>query len=464
LKMTMKAQNYEREFFDRTFRFVEQSLCPSDVRLALSRLETAKVAIVADEETLKATNGQHMTVLAANLLSRFCRHIDLFVPHSIETQLRLPILSHGNLITSLEDLCRQINPHGIFRGNPPQDHLYDASLVIGKGMVLRRNTIFINSDGWIACVSTDGEIISAMHNENAIGAHLAACFGAAEVFKGIFRGVEGIKEKYTKPLNSLSYSPLNNIPNEEPDENPRLPSKLDLGTIHLIGAGAVGCPVAYVLASIPGLSGRIIVTDPQSIETSNLNRLPLALNSDVGDKKVEVIRKIATPNLEVSIQPNTFQEYFQEVGSPIVDLIVDTVDDVETHWFVQRIFPRVLLNGGTIVEDVNLVRIDDFLNKSCLGCIYPRSSSQAVAGVPYATISFISMMTGILLAAEILKEKVASLGRYKLNNMVVFNGLDARKMHRKITRTDKLDSCGINCKSKDTVKLYRTRRFTQVGE
>lgn len=454
------AESYEREFFDRTIKFVEQALFPSDIHVALDKLKSAKVAIVADEETLRTANGQHMIFLAVNLLSRFCRHIDLFMSDSIENRLQLPILRYGNVIESLKDLCAQINPYGIFRANP-QPHAYDVSLVIGRGTVLGRRTIFINSDGWVAYASAESEIVSAKNNENPVGAQLAACFGAAEVFKAIFRGAEGIQEKYTLPLDSLSYSPLNNTPNEMPEKNPHLPSKLNLDAVQLIGAGAIGCSVAYVLASMPGLNGRVIVTDPQDVEISNLNRLPLALNSDIGKKKVKVISKITTANLEVSAQPDAFQEYFQEVKPAHLGLVVDTVDDVETHWFVQRTFPRVLLNGGTMVEDVSIVRIDDFLNKSCLGCIYPRGRALAVAGVPYATISFTSMMAGILLAAEILKEKVNSLRRYKLNNMVIFNGLDVRKMHRKVIRADKLDSCGVNCKSEETIELYRKIRLSE---
>lgn len=78
--MVSKAESYEREFFDRTFRFVKQSLIPSETPDAFSSLNSAKVAIVADQEALQTVNGQHMVSLSANLLSRFCRSIDLIMP------------------------------------------------------------------------------------------------------------------------------------------------------------------------------------------------------------------------------------------------------------------------------------------------------------------------------------------------------------------------------------------------
>ena len=78
-----------------------------------------------------------------------------------------------------------------------------------------------------------------------------------------------------------------------------------------------------------------------------------------------------------------------------------------------------------------------------------------MTGVPYATISFISMMAGILLVAEILKERIKKLNKFIRHNGLIFNGLNVLRIHKYDTRIDKLDSCGCNCKDEKVKEGFR---------
>lgn len=448
--------NFEDEFLDRTIRFIKQSLNPPTIKSTLTRLKKTKVAISLCSKVLKTIKGQHMVTLTANLLSRFCWNIDFFLQSYIKNKLSIPILNKGSLASSIRNLCNSINPIGNFEVNPKQTNNYRVVIVIGKEMedvdIPSKYIVYINSDGWVAYVSTEkGIVIPRGDDSNPLGALLAACFGVGEAFKAIFHGIKGIENRKIELVTSLMYSLLNNTYNEVAD-NTQLPSQINLGTIYLVGAGAIGCSVAYTLSTLPNLKGRIIVIDPQEIEASNLNRMPLATSYDIGKKKVEIIERITSNDLEIIAHPKTFQEYIEEMDPKNLDIVVDTVDDVKTHWFIQKLFPRVILNGGTMVENVQIVRVDDFLNKSCLGCFYPRSQASLVADIPYASISFISMMAGILITSEILKERI-NIGR-KIDNMLYFNGLHLDKTYILTTRYDKLDSCGVKCKSEVVRKLY----------
>lgn len=131
----------------------------------------------------------------------------------------------------------------------------------------------------------------------------------------------------------------------------------------LVGAGAIGCEMLKNWAMIglgSGPRGKIIVTDMDSIEKSNLNRQFLFRPKDVGKMKSESAARAAegmNPDLKghmVSLKdrvsPDT-EHIFHEDFWDELDGVTNALDNVEARTYVDRrcvFFHKPLLESGTL--------------------------------------------------------------------------------------------------------------------
>jgi molybdopterin/thiamine biosynthesis adenylyltransferase len=111
--------------------------------------------------------------------------------------------------------------------------------------------------------------------------------------------------------------------------------RLKQASVIVVGAGALGSPVATYLAAA-GV-GRIGVVDSDAVELSNLHRQPLHFTPDVGlGKAVNAAVKLSALNPEVQVDPYPVRLEAAN-AEPIVlgaDLVVDCSDSFETRYFV----------------------------------------------------------------------------------------------------------------------------------
>ncbi|KAI1817512.1 putative ubiquitin-protein ligase [Poronia punctata] len=131
----------------------------------------------------------------------------------------------------------------------------------------------------------------------------------------------------------------------------------------LVGAGAIGCEMLKNWAMIGlgvGPKGKIIVTDMDSIEKSNLNRQFLFRPKDVGQMKSDCAARAVTvmnPELEGHIEclkdrvsPET-EHIFNEEFWTSLDGVTNALDNVEARTYVDRrcvFFHKPLLESGTL--------------------------------------------------------------------------------------------------------------------
>lgn len=131
----------------------------------------------------------------------------------------------------------------------------------------------------------------------------------------------------------------------------------------LVGAGAIGCEMLKNWAMIglgTGPKGKIIVTDMDSIEKSNLNRQFLFRPSDVGKLKSDcasgavqkmnpdLLGKIVS--LKDRVGPDT-EHVFPEDFWEGLDAVTNALDNVEARTYVDRrcvFFRKPLLDSGTL--------------------------------------------------------------------------------------------------------------------
>ncbi|CAJ2514264.1 Uu.00g023830.m01.CDS01 [Anthostomella pinea] len=131
----------------------------------------------------------------------------------------------------------------------------------------------------------------------------------------------------------------------------------------LVGAGAIGCEMLKNWAMIGlgvGPQGKVIITDMDSIEKSNLNRQFLFRPKDVGRMKSDCAAKAVAamnPELEGKIQclkdrvsPDT-EHIFNEEFWQGLDGVTNALDNVEARTYVDRrcvFFHKPLLESGTL--------------------------------------------------------------------------------------------------------------------
>lgn len=131
----------------------------------------------------------------------------------------------------------------------------------------------------------------------------------------------------------------------------------------LVGAGAIGCEMLKNWAMIglaTGPNGKVVVTDMDSIEKSNLNRQFLFRPNDVGKHKSDCAASAVTvmnPDLKGKIETMRdrvgadSEHIFDETFWEALDGVTNALDNVDARTYVDRrcvFFKKPLLESGTL--------------------------------------------------------------------------------------------------------------------
>ena len=146
----------------------------------------------------------------------------------------------------------------------------------------------------------------------------------------------------------------------------KLQQKLEDAKVFLVGAGALGCEFLKNLALMGvscGPKGKLIVTDDDVIEKSNLSRQFLFRDWNIGQAKSTVaasaanainpsLRTEALQNRVSSDTENVFDDTFWEN----LDVVVNALDNVNARLYVDSrcvYFQKPLLESGTLGTKCN---------------------------------------------------------------------------------------------------------------
>lgn len=115
--------------------------------------------------------------------------------------------------------------------------------------------------------------------------------------------------------------------------------KLKTKTIAVFGLGGVGSYCAEAL--VRGGIGKFVFVDNDFIEPSNINRQLLALEKNIGKKKVELMRERAleiNSTVEVDLVYTFFSEQTRgEIDFSRVDYIIDAIDTISSKILLAQI-------------------------------------------------------------------------------------------------------------------------------
>lgn len=378
----------------------------------LTDYQSAQAWIGIDATAATDFASQLSFMLAVNLSARWCRGLKIDAP-SVPIDSRLvKLLPHpeSSLDRAAIALAKAVDPFGSFSAGPAGPT--DPHLLIGPSGA--GNAICVAGLGWEVLVG--GEVHRARQPANsahAVGGALAGCVGAALLMRAALgEEVHGI---------SARLSAWNFRGGEAALPGPRAASG-GLGEVLLVGCGAVGSAMAFLLPLL-GLSARFTLVDGDLVDVSNLNRSPIFLIGDVGLPKPEVVQRYLSRH---GARAQSVAKWFDEavadgsIFSARPDVVVPAANDRDVRHSIQHQLPPVQVYGATNRDWQAFLGRHVPLREDCLACRYPKPqtaddppmacsvgsiSTPAFAASEHAdaALPFLSAAAAVLAVAELAK-------------------------------------------------------------
>jgi adenylyltransferase/sulfurtransferase len=197
----------------------------------------------------------------------------------------------------------------------------------------------------------------------------------------------------------------------------------------VVGAGGLGSPAAYYLASA-GI-GTIVLADGDVVDLTNLQRQILHATSAIGRPKAESGRDtLARINPQCRVQPLlerlSGERLDEEIGA--ADIVLDCSDNFATRHAVNRAcvrFGKPLVSGAAVRFDGQVAVFDARRDEApCYHCLFPEAED--VEEVRCAVMGVFAPLTGIIgtvQAAEALK-LVIGCGESLAGRLLLLDGLE----------------------------------------
>lgn len=149
-------------------------------------------------------------------------------------------------------------------------------------------------------------------------------------------------------------------------------------TVLIVGVGGLGAPAALYLAGA-GL-GRLLLSDCDRVELSNLQRQIVYRSADVGRDKLTAAREglaALNPECEVECLAGPLGEAGLLAAVRRADVVLDCSDNFPTRFAVNRAClaaRRPLVSGAAIRLEGQLAVFDlRHSDSPCYACVYPES-------------------------------------------------------------------------------------------
>ena len=218
----------------------------------------------------------------------------------------------------------------------------------------------------------------------------------------------------------------------------------------IIGAGGLGSPAAMYLAAA-GV-GHIVITDPDSVELSNLQRQLLHHDNDIGRNKADSAEdslKQVNPEIRVSPVATALQGDALDEEVRLADVVLDCSDNFATRFAVNHacVTHRTpLVSGAAIRMEGQLAVFDSRReNSPCYHCLFKEGEEADQTCSDNGVLSPLVGIIGSLQALEAIKV-IAAVGETLAGRLLVFDGF----RHEWRTLILKKDpACNI-CSGKDS--------------
>ncbi len=395
--------------------------------------------------------AQHTAWMLINVLARFegvVHRLGVRCPPGVKLSGQVVPLAGRDL-----DLATALVTGGNAIGVVPVEAnlSLERTVVIGPGPgYAGRPDLFVIGSGWCGGISVNPPGIDAQGDSSTLpfGPYVAACIAAGELFKAA-RMRPG---SYVAPQ-AAYYSCWNHLASETLNsDGPRaLEIALDAS---LVGVGAVGSAVMHTLWACSALRGTMVLVDndAKGLDVSNLNRYSIFGKAAVGRQKATCAAEVLSDTTIRWLPHDIAIESFA-LTSPRV---VSAVDRNTARAAIQNQYPARIFSGSTLDLRAEVLRCGPPGVGACLRCFneperlppddelraklkaadkaelaaLAESVGLTVAeanewiatgrcglagerllpllrqsdGEPAFAVAFVSVMSGVMLAAELLKD------------------------------------------------------------
>lgn len=365
---------------DRHLRHVEGLLDEAQNGAAVVRIQVSSA-------WSNSVAGQLLVSCLVNLLCRqvgIVRRIEIDCPAQ-PLRTWLPVAG-ATFSEAMVELSRWAVSDGVDTIIGPTDIRPDICVLIGldeRAPIPKcANTLLAVGAGWKAWV---GNLEKAPCNvdhtsPNPLGPFLAAALAAGEVFK-ISRGVK--RGRYLTADGYSLWSGQTDCDWARLTDGPEIEG-CSLPPAHLVGAGAVGNNLAYILASARIADAFLVVLDDDIYDSTNLNRCLLAGRVNEGQVKVDAVSvALTSAGLQTFATGSTVSQYLNstrsglraDVAAAVNDLrfglVLSCVDKGTSRQDVQGLWPDVLIGASTVDMDARTNFYALRPGTACLGCHNP---------------------------------------------------------------------------------------------
>ena len=212
---------------------------------------------------------------------------------------------------------------------------------------------------------------------------------------------------------------------------------INQGTALLIGVGGIGCAAATYLAS-SGI-GRLVLSDFDTVDETNLGRQVLYGPGNIGELKAEVaaarLRKV-NPDVEIDSLPVRLSDEALAEAVGQADVVLDGCDNFSTRFHVNDAcvgVGRRLIAGSAIRFEGQLAVFGpDYDESPCYRCLYVEADESLGNCAGNGVLAPVPGVIGTMMAAEALKY-LAGIGttapvlRLYEDAATEFHHLDVRK-------------------------------------
>lgn len=300
------------------------------------RFTDKTVLLTGEVETLATENGELCLLDALRLLPRTLKHVHVALPPQAgELRARAEALAHAI----------QFGAPIVFCDGMPQWNGYDAILNIGWRVRPELPWTTINSNGWVARISSRGTALPRdTDRRNPVGALGAVSLGVAEIFKRLI----ALRPERADMFDGLQFSFYSYEVN--PSElGPELPAEIFIPPTLLAGGGALGNGIALLASQLP-LVGKLWVLDRQTYGDENLGTCVVLGPGGLRCLKAEYLADFlrVLDRLEVSPLPKELEGVKSVFGCdvPYPVLVLAGFDNVPARHRLQELWPDWLVDGA----------------------------------------------------------------------------------------------------------------------
>jgi molybdopterin/thiamine biosynthesis adenylyltransferase len=350
-------------------------------------LHTAqRIRIIVAESWARSQAGQLLVSCLVNLLARqvgLVSHIEVV---AAETELLIPLpigTTAGKFPGSLKGIAQWAVKESVSFSDTNSGFAVDFTVLVGAAAETATGIVlFAIGNGWKAWVGDPGRgpVGIAPDKSNPLGPFLAATLVAGEIFKrtrGILRG---------RFLTANGYSLWSGATSpdwEALEDGPELTGAA-LPPIHIVGAGAVGNGLVYILVNSCLRDGYFVLLDDDRYDGTSLNRCFMAGWEDIDEPKVDALfARLKLAGLDAYAFPGTIKQYLMADRSEVrkdaarqaddlsFDVVISCVDRGISRQDVQGLAPALLLGGSTLGLAARANLYPHRPGAACLSCFNP---------------------------------------------------------------------------------------------